>query len=85
MDDLLDLFDIPTVGQILNMIFFFEPQTMHVNQMDMQKEIQSNSVITNITGPSTYVRYNREFVITVNIYVVKWSLGAKNGNIFCSL
>jgi len=34
-------------------------------------KIQSNSVITNSTVPSVFVHYNREFVITVNIYVVK--------------
>ncbi len=43
-------------------------------------ERRYNSVITSITGP--FVRYSREFVITVNIYVAKWSIGAKNGNIF---
>jgi hypothetical protein len=32
-------------------------------------EVQSNSVITNITGPSIFVRYSREFVITVSICV----------------
>jgi len=37
------------------------------------------SVITNI------VRYSREFVITMSIYVAKWSIGAKNGNSFHSL
>jgi len=47
--------------------------------------LQSNSVITNITGPSIFVCYSREFIITVNIYVAKWSIGAKNGNIFYSL
>ena len=35
-----------------------------------RKDIQSNSVIANSTGPSVFVRYNREFVITVKIYVV---------------
>ena len=33
--------------------------------------LQSNSVITNSTGPSIFVRYNRDFVITVKVYVVK--------------
>ena len=45
--------------------------------------LQSISVITNITGPSIFVRYTRELFITVNICVVKWSQNeAKNGNIF---
>jgi len=33
--------------------------------------IQPNLVITNITGPSIFVSYCHEFVITVNIYVAK--------------
>ena len=33
--------------------------------------IQSNSVITNSMGPSVFVRYNRDIVITVKVYVVK--------------
>ncbi len=33
--------------------------------------LQANSVITNSTGPSVFVCYNREFIITVKIYVVK--------------
>ena len=39
------------------------------------KQLQSNSVIANSTGPWKYVRYNHEFVITVNISEVKPSLG----------
>jgi len=34
-------------------------------------EVQSNSVITNPTGPSTFVRYNRDIAIAVKVYVVK--------------
>ncbi len=40
--------------------------------------IQSNSVITNSTGPSIFVRYNRDIVITVKLYVVKSPFGTKN-------
>ncbi len=43
-------------------------------------DIQSNSVITNSTGPSVFVRYNSDFVITVKNYVVKWLLGTQNIN-----
>jgi hypothetical protein len=35
-----------------------------------RKHLQSNSVKTNFTGPRNSVRYNRENVITVNVYVV---------------
>ena len=41
-------------------------------------KIQSNSVITNSMGPSIYVRYNRDIVITVKVYAVKCSFGTKN-------
>ncbi len=34
-------------------------------------EVQSSSVITNTTGPSVFVRYSRDIVITVKLYVVK--------------
>ena len=53
--------------------------------LDNKPNIQSNSVITNSTGPSVFVRYNRDFVITVKIYVVEKLLGTKNINKFCSL
>ncbi len=49
------------------------------------KEIQSNSVITNSTGPSIFVRYNRDIVINVKLYVVKSPIGTKNILKFCSL
>jgi hypothetical protein len=39
--------------------------------------IQSNSVITNSTGPRKYVRYNHKIVITVKVYVVKVPFGAR--------
>ena len=39
--------------------------------------IQSNSVIANSTGLWKNVRYNREIDITVDIYVVKLTFGAK--------
>jgi hypothetical protein len=48
-------------------------------------ELQSNSVITNSTGPSIFVRYNRDIVITVKLYVVKSPHGTKNFLKFCSL
>ena len=35
------------------------------------KKIQPNSVITNSMGPLVFVRYNRDIVITVKVYVVK--------------
>ena len=37
----------------------------------LKLKVQSNSVITNSTGLHKSVRYNREFVIAVNVYVVK--------------
>jgi hypothetical protein len=40
--------------------------------------IQSNSVITNSTGPSLFVRYNRDVVVTVKLYVVKSPFGTQN-------
>ena len=33
--------------------------------------IQSNSVVTNITGQSIFIRFGRDFVITVKIHIVK--------------
>jgi hypothetical protein len=45
--------------------------------------LQSNSVITNSTGPSIFVRYNRDIVITVKLHVVKSP--TKNFLKFCSL
>jgi len=44
-----------------------------------------NSVISDVTGPSILARCGREFVITMNIYVVKWLLADKNWSIFCTL
>ena len=34
-------------------------------------KVQSNSVIANSTGPSVFVRYNRDIVITVRVDVVQ--------------
>ena len=50
-----------------------------------ENKLQSNSVITNSKGPSVSVRYNREIVITVMIYVVKKPDGTKIVCNFCSL
>ncbi len=33
-------------------------------------DLQSNSVVTNSTGPSVFDRYIRDIVITVKVYVV---------------
>ncbi len=51
----------------------------------MAEYIQSNSVMTNSMGPRISVRYNREFVITDNIYVMKETFGTENVYIICSL
>jgi len=51
----------------------------------LEHDIQSNLVITNSMGPPLSVRYNREIVITVKIYVVKKPDGTKNVCNFCSL
>jgi len=47
--------------------------------------VQSNSVITNSTGPWKYVRYNREIVITVKVYVVKVSFGTRKAELYLFL
>ncbi len=39
--------------------------------------IQWNSVITNCLGPAIFVRYNREFIITGEVYVDYVDLGLK--------
>jgi hypothetical protein len=39
--------------------------------------IQSNSVITNSTEPSIFVRYSRDIVISMKLYVVKEPFGTK--------
>jgi len=38
------------------------------------KNLQSNSVITDSTGPRKYVCYNHEIVITVKVYVVNCTI-----------
>jgi len=47
--------------------------------------VQSNSVITNFTGPRKSVHYNREKGITVKVYVVKLSFGLEKMIHNCSL
>ena len=42
-------------------------------EVERVKYKQSNSVITNSTGPRKSVCYNLEFVITLTVYVVKKS------------
>jgi len=56
--------------------------------MNVKFELQSNLVITNSTGPSVCVRYNRDIVITVKVYVVNTSthniivvIGGRNTNL----
>jgi hypothetical protein len=34
------------------------------------KNVHSNSLITNSTGPTIFVNYNRDIVITEKLYVV---------------
>ncbi len=34
--------------------------------------VQLKSVIMNSSGPSVFVRYNRDIVLTVKVYVVKY-------------
>ena len=45
--------------------------------LSWKAELQSNSVKTNSMGPQESVRYSREIVITVKIYVVNMSFGTK--------
>jgi hypothetical protein len=57
------------------LIFPFYSKNQNVMKMT---DVQSNSVITNSTGPSIFVRYNRDIVITVKLYVVKSPFGTEN-------
>ena len=44
---------------------------IHWKKTKFQIAVQSNSVITNSTGPWKCVRYKRDVVITVNVFIVK--------------
>ena len=48
------------------------------NNYTLKLDVQSNSVITNSSGPTKLVRYNRVFVITGLFYVAKWPFGPQN-------
>ena len=45
--------------------------TQKFAKLETKLKLQSNSVITNSMGPSIFVRYNRDIVITVKVYAVK--------------
>ena len=51
--------------------YYFQNGSLHVN-----------SVITNRSGPSIFVPYSRNFVISVNIYELKWPFGGPKRDIF---
>ncbi len=56
---------------------------LHVREIEGKKDlIQSNSVITNSTGPQKFVRYNHEMVNTVKVYVVKVPFGTRKGELY---
>jgi len=53
--------------------FVLKPWFLLLNKLKtlVRKCIQSNSVTTNSTGPSEFVCYNRDIIITIKVYIVK--------------
>ena len=54
-----------------SMNFFCQRKNIQIALTNKFNKIQSNSVITNSTGPSVFVCYNIDSVITVKVYIVK--------------
>ena len=48
-----------------------DPVSERTRRMGKIFKLVSNSVITNSTGKSVFVRYNRDIVMAVSVYVLK--------------